>query len=189
MGILYHASPVQGIETLEPRVSNHGEARVYFSSKKENVLVYLSNAVEKYCKETGYRHNGIWQKWASYGFSADGTIQLEEYWPNALYETYSGVKGCIYSVNDTEDMLCLDGIGDAFYSQKPVPAVNCEIISDALEEILKAEKDGKIHIKRYEDMTEKKKDWIASVIKAEYETTTHREYKYFLKAKFPRILL
>ena len=47
----YHASNVKGIEIIEPRVSNHGIPLIYFSKKRENVLVYLSNAVEKYCKD------------------------------------------------------------------------------------------------------------------------------------------
>ena len=41
----YHASPFGGITQLKPHVSNHGIPLVYFSKKRENVLVYLSNAV------------------------------------------------------------------------------------------------------------------------------------------------
>ena len=59
----YHASPFGGITQLKPHVSNHGIPLVYFSKKRENVLVYLSNAVEKYCKETGFLYEGIYQKW------------------------------------------------------------------------------------------------------------------------------
>ena len=47
----YHASPVGGIRQLEPRISNHGVPLIYFSRKRENVLVYLSNAIEKYCRD------------------------------------------------------------------------------------------------------------------------------------------
>lgn len=43
----YHASPIGTIKRLEPRVSNHGVPLVYFSKKRENVLVYLSNAIER----------------------------------------------------------------------------------------------------------------------------------------------
>ena len=50
----YHASPVEGIKQLEPRVSDHHIPLVYFSTKRENTLVYLSNAIQKYCKETGF---------------------------------------------------------------------------------------------------------------------------------------
>ena len=67
--VYYHASQVQGITMLEPRVSNHGIPLIYFSRKRENVLVYLSNAIEKYCRETGFAHDGIWQKWGPYGFA------------------------------------------------------------------------------------------------------------------------
>jgi hypothetical protein len=54
----YHASPIKDLKILEPRISNHGVPLVYLSKKRENVLVYLSNAVEKYCKETGFVHEG-----------------------------------------------------------------------------------------------------------------------------------
>lgn len=50
----YHGSQVPGLTVLEPRVSNHGTPLVYASSKRENVLVYLSNAVEKHCREAGF---------------------------------------------------------------------------------------------------------------------------------------
>ena len=68
----YHSSPTAGIEWLEPRVSNHGVPLIYFSKKRENVLVYLSNAVEKYCKDTGFKYEGQWHKWGPYGFNKDG---------------------------------------------------------------------------------------------------------------------
>ena len=50
----YHASSIGGITRLEPRISNHGIPLIYFSQKRENVLVYLCNAIEKFCKETGF---------------------------------------------------------------------------------------------------------------------------------------
>lgn len=59
----YHASPIGTIKQLEPRTSNHGVPLVYFSKKRENVLVYLSNAIERYCKETGFSYDGRWEKW------------------------------------------------------------------------------------------------------------------------------
>ena len=81
--MLYHASPTSGLTVLTPHVSNHGHPLVYFSKKRENVLVYLSNAVEKYCRDTGFVHTGRWEKWGPYGFDLDGVQRLEEYYPNA----------------------------------------------------------------------------------------------------------
>ncbi|MBP5725769.1 MAG: hypothetical protein J6Y48_01715, partial [Clostridia bacterium] len=63
--MFFHASPVKGIVQLEPRVSNHGIPLIYFSKKRENVLVYLSNANEKYCKEIGFEYDGQWHKWGT----------------------------------------------------------------------------------------------------------------------------
>ena len=81
----YHASAIGTIKQLEPKTSNHGIPLIYFSKKRENVLVYLSNAVEKYCRETGFSYEGIWQKWGSYGFDTKGIQRLEEYYPDAIY--------------------------------------------------------------------------------------------------------
>ncbi len=37
--VYFPASPIKGIEILEPRISNHGVPLIYFSTKRENVLV------------------------------------------------------------------------------------------------------------------------------------------------------
>ena len=95
--MLYHASPVGGLTELRPHISNHGISLLYFSQKRGNTLVYLSNAVEKYCRETGFDYNGPWKKWGPYGFTEDGRQRIEEYYPHALEETYRGVSGYIYT--------------------------------------------------------------------------------------------
>lgn len=59
---------MDGIFILEPRISNHDVPLIYFSKKRENVLVYLSNAVEKYCKENGFKHEGNYLKWGTLWF-------------------------------------------------------------------------------------------------------------------------
>ena len=58
----YHASSIGGITRLEPRISNHGIPLIYFSQKRENVLVYLCNAIEKFCKETGLSKTAATEK-------------------------------------------------------------------------------------------------------------------------------
>ena len=93
----FHASQTKNIKILKPNISNHNIPLIYFSDKRENVLVYLSNAIEKFCKEKHFKFEGFWHKWGPYGFDKDGRLCLEEYYPNALKETYSGVKGYIYS--------------------------------------------------------------------------------------------
>lgn len=181
----YHASQIADIKVLEPRISNHNTPLIYFSTKRENVLVYLSNAIEKHCKETGFIYNGKWHKWASYGFEPDGTLRLDEYYPNAIEDTYKGVSGYIYSAED----ICENGndinISNAVATSKPVTVTDIEFIEDSYYEILKAAESGLIKIRRYEDMSDKMLAWIENTIKNEYaEAKNEPDYRCFLKAKF-----
>ncbi len=185
----YHASPKREITVLEPRLSEHGTALVYFSSKRENVLVYLSNAIEKYCRESGFIYEGPFQKWGPYGFDADGIQRIEEYYPDALKKTYKGIPGCIYSVEKIERSFCHIDIPDVCVSAVPVPVENCERIDDAYTAILEAEQKGLIRITRYEETSQKRKTWMEKTIREEYENAgDHPEYRHFLRGNFPSIL-
>lgn len=181
----FHASQTPDIAVLEPRISNHGTPLVYFSKKRENVLVYLSNAVEKYCKETGFPHTGPWTKWGPYGFTKDGLLQFDEYYPNALAETYQGVSGFIYTVGKIADPGEPIEIPDAITSRSPVPVLSCEFVPDALAALLQAEQDGLLVIRRYQERTEAQRKWEDKMIEKEYrDPASTPEYRYFLKSKF-----
>ena len=185
----YHASPTGGIKRLEPRVSNHGVPLIYFSRKRENVLVYLSNAVEKYCRETGFVYDARWQKWGPYGFDKNGVQRLEEYYPIALEKTYRGVSGYIYRADRIKEADFELHIPDAAVSRLPVDVEGVEFVPDAYEAILQAEKTGLLTVLRYEDMPERMQAWNRKTIRAEYAAAgDHPEYRHFLKGNFPDIL-
>ena len=183
--MFYHASPIGGIEVLQPNVSNHNEPLLYFSDKRENVLVYLSNAVEKFCRETGFAHSGKWHKWASYGFDKDGILQLDEYYPHAIEETYKGVSGYIYSaeaIGVTKNIQ----IPNAFATEQAVSACGVEYIADAYSEIQKAADAGLLKIRRYENLSAEMHGWIEKTIRDEYaQAENEPDYRHFLQAKFP----
>ena len=183
--MFYHASKTADIKVLEPRVSNHNLPFVYFSTKRENVLVYLSNAIEKYCKETGFVHIGKWHKWGPYGFEPDGTLRLEEYYPHALSETYRGVSGYIYFTEIIPNLQENIQISNAVTTTEKVKVAGCELVKDAYLEIMEAERKGLIRIQRYEDMSAGKLAWIEQTMKREYaEAVDKPEYRHFLKGKF-----
>ena len=187
--IFYHASQVPDLEYLEPKISNHNVPLIYFSKKRENVLVYLSNAIEKCCKEAGFEHTGKWYKWGPYGFDKDGRLRIEEYYHDALRITYQGVSGYIYQVENIVDSGYEVKIPDAATSSVGVKVSGVEFISDAYEAILKAEKDGLISILRYEDLSEQKKVWLADTILQEHEDSLDKpDYRFFLEKHFPDIL-
>ena len=187
--MFYHASPVKGLAQLEPRISNQDIPLVYFSRKRENVLVYLSNAVEKYCRETGFCHEGRWNKWGPYGFDKDGRMRLEEYYPDALRLTYEGVSGWIYMSEAVEDCGVSLQIPDAVSSRIPVKVSGAEYVPDAYEAILKAEAEGSVRILRYDQIPEKMRERIEKIIREEYEgADSHTEYRHFLKGRFFHII-
>ena len=182
----YHASSIKGIEVLEPRVSNHDIPLIYFSTKRENVLVYLSNAVEKYCRETGFMHSGKWHKWGPYGFGPDGIQRIEEYYPDALIDTYKGVSGYIYFTETITDSGYQVQIPNAATSREPVPVSGCEFVPDAYEAILKAEREGLLSILRYADNSPTKLKWIEKTMRTEYQNASDQpDYRHFLEGKFP----
>lgn len=186
----YHASPVKGIHVLEPKISNHNIPLIYFSNKRENVLVYLSNAVEKFCRENNFSYHGTWSKWGPYGFDSEGKLQYEEYYPNALEETYKGVSGYIYFCADIEEKIDFElNISNVFVSQKCVGISGCEYVMDAYSEILQAEKKGLLKIVRFDDFISEREQWLCRIIKEEYDgAADHPEYRFFLENKFKTII-
>lgn len=181
----YHASPLSGLKKLVPHVSNHNKPLVYLSKKRENTLVYLSNAVEKFCEENGLPVTDKIHKWASYGFNENGILVLEEYYPNATEETYSGISGYIYSVESNNNIYPQKDIPFAAVTEKPIKIKSCEYISDAYREILRASEQNLIILKKYEDNSKEKLNWIKRIITKEYNNhSQEKEYYMFLKSKF-----
>lgn len=187
--MLYHASQTPNLKELTPHISNHGKPLVYFSEKRENTLVYLSNAVEKCCHEEGFKHKGIYEKWGSYGFNSKGILVLDEYYPDATYETYKGVSGFIYSASDW-GVTDLEGIPFAKVSENMVKVESCEFVSDAYEALCEAEKKGLVVLTRYEDNSPQKLEWIRKTILSQYKDSSDKpEYRFFLEKKFGDILV
>ena len=185
----YHASNIANIKELIPAISTHKKPLVYMTSKRENTLVYLSNAVEKYCKEIGFEHSGKYYKWGSYGFTKDGILELQEYWPNAVVDTYSGVSGYIYSAEKVISAENMKEIPFAVTSAEPVQVSACEYVPDAYEALKEAAVKGLIVIKRYSEISEQMLAWIERCIKEEYKRADEiPDYKVFLEGKFKNIL-
>ena len=181
----YHASCVPNLTELIPHISNHNKPLVYMSQKRENTLVYLSNAVEKFCIENNIAYSDKIHKWASYGFSSEGLLVLEEYYPNSTEETYKGVSGYIYSVNPNEDILPQKDIPFAAVTDKPVKVESVEFVDDAYKELQHAADDGLIILKRFEENSTQKLDWIEHIVREEYNNYANEpEYRAFLKDKF-----
>ncbi len=188
----FHASQIGKIKTLEPRISNHNIPLIYFSDKRENVLVYLSNAVEKVCKEGSFTFDGLWYKWGSYGFEKDGRLRFEEYYPNALEDTYKGIEGYIYSCSKIAPYQKLDiKIPNTFITAQKTTVDNCEFIPDAYNEMINAEENGLITILLYNEFISniKRREWLKKTIIDEYRNNSaHPDYRFFFESRFSAII-
>ena len=186
--MFFHASPVSNLKRLTPHISNHGTPLIYFSTKRENALVYLSNAVEKCCRESGFYHEKPWKKWGSYGFTKDGILVLEEYYPDATIETYQSVSGYIYSAKTIRDAIPLSDIPFTFTTSAPASIDECEYVPDAYEALLKAESEGRLILHSFAQNSRKKLEWICRSVKSEYaQAEGCPDYQFFLRSKFPNL--
>ena len=181
----YHGSDVEGISVLRPALSEHGKDLLYFSRKRENTLVYLVNAVKKCCRENGFEYEGKYKSWGPYGFDKDGLMRIEEYYPNALKDTYQGMRGYIYSAEESFENCFETGIRDVICIDHPVEVSQCEVITDVYQEILKAESKGLLRILRYDQMSDRMKAYSDKMIREEYlNSTEHPDYRFFIEKKF-----
>ena len=139
----YHCSPTPGLTVLEPRkpIFSEKPARVYLTTLLPMALMY---AVENY----EY----------TYGYTKEGQIHLDEYFPGALEILYRGKSASLYE--------CAPGhteatrIPNEAVSQEPVPIVREIPIPDACEALLEQERLGTLVIRRYHQLPEKMLEWI-----------------------------
>ena len=87
--VLYHASPTKGLKELRPSVT------IYFGKPKQMCLAALLPMALMY----GVKHFEY-----PYGYTRDGQIHDEEYFPNAFRAVYGGKSASLYRCLWREDM-------------------------------------------------------------------------------------
>ena len=142
----YHCSPAAGLTVLEPRkpASFDKPARVYLTTLLPMALMYTVRNYEY-----------------SYGYTKEGQIYFDEYFPNALEVLYRGKAGSLY-LCDPENTASTR-IPNEVTSESPVPVIREIHIPDACEALLEQEKLGTLVIHRYRELSERKLDWIRTV--------------------------
>lgn len=142
----YHCSPTAGLTVLEPRKPDAFDkpARVYMTTLLPMALMY-----------------GVRNYEYTYGYTKEGQIYLDEYFPNALEELYRGKSASLY--------LCAPAsaertrIPNEVVSDQPVTVLDEIVIPDVCEALLEQERLGTLVIRRYGELTPKMLDWIRRV--------------------------
>ena len=139
----YHCSPVSGLRLLQPRKPEHFEkpAAVYLTTSLPMALMY-----------------GIRNFEYSYGYTREGQICYDEYFPDALQILYGGRSASIYlcAPEDTR----FTKIPNEVLSENPVTVLQEIEIPDVREALLEQERLGALVIHRYEQLSPKMLEWI-----------------------------
>ena len=142
----YHCSPTAGLTMLEPRKPESFEkpARVYMTTLLPMSLMYTIRNYEY-----------------SYGYTREGQIYFDEYFPNALEILYRGKSASLYLCDpqSTESTR----IPNEAVSETAVPIISETYIPDAYEALLEQEKIGNLVIRRYHELSEEMLNWIRKV--------------------------
>lgn len=146
----YHCSPISGLTLLQPGKPKSFDkpAKVYMTTLLPMALMYTIQNFEY-----------------TYGYTKDGQIYFEEYFPNALELLYRGKRASLYLCDP--ETVETTRIPNEAASNSPVPILKEIIIEDACEALLEQEKQGTLVIRRYEQLSEKERIWIRN---AEAET-------------------
>lgn len=141
--VYYHCSPTAGLTVLEPRKPESFEkpARVYMTTLLPMALMYSVQNYEY-----------------TYGYTKDGQIYLDEYFPNELEILYRGKSASLY-ICDPESTETTRIPNEAL-SEKAVPIIEEIHIPDAMEALLEQERLGNLTINRYNSLSEKALAWI-----------------------------
>ena len=139
----YHCSPTAGLKMLQPGKPKSFDkpAAVYMTTLLPMALMY---AIQNY----EY----------TYGYTRDGQIYLDEYFPNALEIIYRGKQASLYlcEPDNTESTQ----IPNEAVAYQPVPVMKEIWIPDACEALLEQERLGNLVIRRYENLPEGAYSWI-----------------------------
>ena len=141
----YHCSPTAGLTVLEPRKPQFSTkpARVYMTTLLPMALMY-----------------GIRSYEYTYGYTKEGQIYLEEYFPDAL-ALYKGKAASLY--------ICAPGtvsstrIPNEAVSEEAVPVQKEIPIPDVYEALLEQERLGALIIRRYHELSPGQIAWIRKV--------------------------
>lgn len=142
----YHCSPTAGLRILEPRkpASFDKPARVYMTTLFPMALMY-----------------GVRNFEYTYGYTKDGQIYLEEYFPNAMEEIYRGRSASLYLCGPT--VTESTRIPNEAVSPEKVTVLEEIRIPDVCEALLEQERLGTLVIRHYAELSANKLAWIRKV--------------------------
>ncbi len=139
----YHCSPIGGLTLLQPGKPRHfdKDARVYMTTSLPMALMY-----------------GVRNFEYTYGYTKEGQIYFEEYYPDALRLLYAGKSASLYEC--APEVTETTRIPNEIVSSQPVRILREIRIPDVMEALLEQQRQGALIIRRYEELSPAMKAWI-----------------------------
>ena len=170
----YHCSPIHGLQYLQPHEPQNFDkpALVYMTTSLPMALMY-----------------GVRNFEYTYGYTRDGQIYYEEYFPDALRILYAGRSASLYEC--APEVTETTRIPNEVVSPIPVPVIREIYIPDVMEAILEQVACGTLNLRHYEQLSCKAKEWI---FRAELEEIrkrnllhTHGPMAAYMKTYYPDV--
>lgn len=139
----YHCSPTHGLNVLEPGMPRSFDkpAGVYLTTLLPMALMY-----------------GVRNFEYTYGYTREGQIYYEEYFPDALETLYRGKSASLYICAPKE--AAATAIPNEAVSPEAVAVLEEIVIGDVCEALLEQERLGTLVIHRYHELTARMLQWI-----------------------------
>ena len=169
----YHGSPEGGIKILEPKVSMHGEAYVYLCINKVHATIYAARS---------FIYPYVFKKYFQ--------LIIHETYPGYLEETFSMKSGYVYAIAAVKGVKTLSRIPFAYATRESVEIDSVEYIPDLLAALLEYEKQCRLIIHRYPDMSREQlhrynQKLTESILENRWLDSTD-DYPMWIREKFPR---
>lgn len=190
MTMYYHGSKTTGIKIIKPNLSIHGKEYTYLTTSKVVALIYTVNAIESFYEDNNITKPSSFQPWYSYGFNKNLIPVIDEYYPNATYETYSNKSGYIYICKEPTEYTNETNIHCAITTPEEIVVIKEIYIPNVYEKLLEYEKEGLLKIRKYEETSKEYLDKIYSYItddikKYKLLEESSSNYSIFVRTKFP----
>lgn len=135
--MLYHGTIISGQNTIKAISKSHstGKSVAYFTEDRCCALICCRSKTENF---------------VTMGVRADGKQHYFERFPNQLEILYKEKQGYVYLLESSDGVTHMKG--HTRESEYDVPVVQCEVVMDIYDEILREESQGNIVIHRYSEI-------------------------------------
>lgn len=132
--MLYHASPVHGLTTLEPRVSTHHRPYVYAVKDPVTALLF-----------------GVRQDDFDFQISGEAQSVICECYPHAFAARYGGKSCSLYEVAEDGFLSGKTSWSKELVCESSVAVVRETVIGDVYDALQSYAHQGRLIMRRYED--------------------------------------